>query len=390
MRSQRIAVLGSTGSVGTQALDVIEKLHWNVEMLTGWQNTDLLAQQIRRFQPRYVAVRDAEIARTLQNQCGSAAPQFLWELPEVLELIRHTEADQIVHAIAGLAGLPTALAAADSGKRLNMANKEAVIAAGEEIFQRLRNAGGELIPVDSEHCAIFQCMGGTLQNTQVQKILLTASGGPFFGCSAEQLQHVTLQDTLAHPTWKMGPKITVDSATLMNKGFEIMEAVRLFGIQENQIEVLIHRQSIIHSMVEYTDHTVIAQMSYPDMRSCIQYALTYPARENCIGNALDFTKLASLTFAAPDTENFPLLNAARDAIREGGWAPAALIAADEAAVSAFLSEQIAFCEIAPVVLQAMEQIPFSESHMDMREAMRKAAEAANTAIRAFHGMAFSR
>ena len=345
---RKVAVLGSTGSVGTQTMDVVRELGCAVSLLSGWSNTPLLLEQIRAFHPETVYVRDEAACETIRAALGTDTPELICTVKELLDAIRTTDADCIVHAIAGMAGIPTALAAADSGKRLAIANKEAVIAVGELLFQKIHASGGELIPVDSEHSAIYQCREGR-ESCEVRRILLTASGGPFFGKTAAELSHVTLEETLAHPTWKMGRKITVDSATLMNKGFEIIEAVRLFGVPEERVEVLVHRQSIIHSMVEYTDNTTIAVLSKPDMRECIRYALTAPDRAFVQEKGLDFAAIGTLTFDKPDTVTFPLLNTAREAIRIGGSAPAALIAADEAAVQAFFDKRIPFSAIAPTV-----------------------------------------
>lgn len=353
MPIQKVAILGSTGSVGTQALDVVQDMGLAVSLLTAWSQIDTLTEQIRVFHPDTVFMPDPCAAALLRERLGNACPPVLCEQAELLHAIRTTDADCILHAIAGLAGIPAALAAADSGKRVAMANKEAVIVLGERLWEHLRRSGGELIPVDSEHSAIFQCLQ-TSPQASLKRILLTASGGPFFGYTKEQLSHVTREQTLAHPTWKMGPKITVDSATLMNKGFEIMEAVRLFHVPEDKVEVLIHRQSIIHSMVEYTDNTVIAQLAPPDMRYCIRYAFTHPERDVVDAPGLDFATLASLTFAKPDIDAFPLLQTAREAIRADGSYPTALIAADETAVDAFLADQLPFSAIAPVVMETME------------------------------------
>lgn len=358
MQIKKVAILGSTGSVGTQALDVVRDMGLSVSLLTAWNQLDTLLDQIQTFHPDAVFVKDQNAARMLQErlgqQCpGQTCPRIIWEQAELLNAIRQTDADCILHAIAGLAGIPTAIAAADSGKRVAMANKEAVIVLGDTLWEHIRRSGGELIPVDSEHSAIFQCLQSS-PKADLRRILLTASGGPFFGYTKEQLAHVTLEQTLAHPTWKMGPKITVDSATLMNKGFEIMEAVRLFHVPEDKVEVLIHRQSIIHSMVEYTDNTVIAQLAPPDMRYCIRYAFTHPERDVVSTPGLDFATLANLTFDKPDKNAFPLLQTAREAIRADGSYPTALIAADEAAVEAFLTEQIPFSAIATVVMETME------------------------------------
>jgi len=379
MNIKKVAILGSTGSVGTQTVDVVRRMGLRVSLLTGWRNLALLAEQIRELEPEYVYVRSKEDAVYLKSLLNGRQPEYLTEEKALAEAVRYTDADCIVHCIAGLAGIPTALAASESGKRLAIANKEAIIALGDEIKKRMRISGGELIPVDSEHSAIFQCLQGN-RLCGIKRILLTASGGPFFGRTTQEMQNVTVEETLAHPTWKMGPKITVDSATLMNKGFEIMEAVRLFDVPENKVEVLVHRQSIIHSMVEYTDNTVMAQLSAPDMRSCIRYALTYPEREELDEAGLDFCALAKLTFAAPDTETFLLLNTAREAIRLDGTYPAALIAADECAVAAFLAHKLPFAQIAPAVCSILDSTPLQsgggKDETIIAEAVRKTCETA--------------
>ena len=381
---RKVAVLGSTGSVGTQTMDVVRELGCAVSLLSGWSNTPLLLEQIRAFHPKTVYVRDEAACDTIRTALGTDTPELICTEKELLDAIRTTDADCIVHAIAGMAGIPTALAAADSGKRLAIANKEAVIAVGELLFQKIHASGGELIPVDSEHSAIYQCREGR-ESCEVRRILLTASGGPFFGKTAAELSHVTLEETLAHPTWKMGRKITVDSATLMNKGFEIIEAVRLFGVPEERVEVLVHRQSIIHSMVEYTDNTTIAVLSKPDMRECIRYALTAPDRAFVQEKGLDFAAIGTLTFDKPDTVTFPLLNTAREAIRIGGSAPAALIAADEAAVQAFFDKRIPFSAIAPTVAALLSGMQDTFSLVPNAENMAVVqTRAAETATQYFH------
>ncbi len=352
-------VLGSTGSVGTQTLDVIREIGISVDMLTAGENTALLCSQIKEFSPRTVAVGSDSAAIRLKSElelmAGINAPQIIYKKDEVYDAIEHTESDMIFHSVAGLAGLGHALAAARSGKRVGMANKEAIIAAGDVIFDSMNRRGGEMIPVDSEHSAIYRCMEGK-DPADVKRIILTASGGPFFGRSADELKNVTAKEALAHPTWKMGKKITVDSATLMNKGFEIIEAVRLFGKPEDQVDVVVHRQSIIHSMIEYNDNTFMAQMGRPDMRDCIRYAATAPHSAKVAHDSLDLTQIFKLTFEKPDTNAFPLLDAAREAIRIGGTAPTALIAADEVAVDAFLCDRIGFCDIAALVFATLERV----------------------------------
>ena len=367
-------VLGSTGSVGTQTLDVIRELGLDVTLLAAGRNVRLLTEQIREFRPKTVSVADEATAAELRKLLGNDAPEILCSPDELLDAVRTTEADIIFHSIGGLEGTAAAFAAADSGKRVAMANKEAIIAAGDRIFDRIRASGGDLIPVDSEHSAVFRCLEGRHGAENLNRILLTASGGPFFGRSAEELKNVTPEEALAHPTWKMGPKITIDSATLMNKGFEIIEAVRLFGVPEDRVDVVVHRQSIIHSMVEYTDHTVLAELSHPDMRDCIRYAATAPNTTPVTSPGLDFAALGSLTFAAPDTKAFPLLDIARQAIRTGGTAPVSLIAADEEAVAAFLSKKIGFTEISSLVLETLGavEVSYTISEESISEAARQA------------------
>ncbi len=352
-------VLGSTGSVGTQTIDVIREMGISVDMLTAGENTSLLCEQIKEFSPKTVAVGSENAAKRLKSELdlmpGTSKPQIIYKKDEVYDAIEHTESDMIFHSVAGLAGLGHALAAARSGKRIGMANKEAIIAAGDVIFDSMKCHGGEMIPVDSEHSAIYRCMEGK-DPSDVKRIILTASGGPFFGKTPAELENVTAKEALAHPTWKMGKKITVDSATLMNKGFEIIEAVRLFGKPESQVDVVVHRQSIIHSMIEYNDNTFMAQMGRPDMRDCIRYAASAPHSVKVKHDSLDLTDIFKLTFEKPDTTAFPLLDAAREAIKIGGTAPTALIAADEVAVEAFLCDRLSFNGIASVVFKTLEHI----------------------------------
>ena len=376
-------VLGSTGSVGTQTLDVVRELGLDVTFLAAGRNVRLLAEQIREFRPHTVSVADEATAVKLRETMGNDTPEIICTSDELIDAIRTTNADIIFHSIGGLEGTAAAFAAAESGKRVAMANKEAIIAAGDLIFDRIRASGGDFIPVDSEHSAVFRCLEGRASAANLKKVLLTASGGPFFGRTADELRSVTPEEALAHPTWKMGPKITIDSATLMNKGFEIIEAVRLFGVPEDRVDVVVHRQSIIHSMVEYTDNTVIAQLSYPDMRDCIRYAATAPYTANVVSQGLDFAKLATLTFAAPDPEAFPLLDAARQSVRIGGTAPVSLIAADEEAVAAFLAKKTGFTEISSLVLETLGRVDVSYeiSEESISEAARQAHEICGNLIK---------
>ena len=360
---RRAAVLGSTGSVGTQAIDALTRLGTKIDLLTAGRNVELVARQAIECDVRAVAVPDEGDGERLRSLLPDTIKVYAGE-SAVCDSIRSCGCDLIVHSISGMAGIPAALAAADTGARIAMANKEALISLGHLIYERLEKSGGELIPVDSEHSAIFQCLSASgcadpkspADSSKIRRILLTASGGPFFGKKREELEAVTPEMALAHPTWKMGAKITIDCATLMNKGFELIEACRLFNVEPDRVEVLVHRQSIIHSMVEYTDGAVIAELSYPDMRDCVRYALAYPDRAPFGGEPLDFVKLGSLTFHAPDTEAFPLLSAAVDAWYMGGTAPAALIAADEEAVEAFIKKKLSFNGISDVVRETLKKI----------------------------------
>ena len=354
MKDLRIAVLGSTGSVGKQALDVAKEIGARVLFLSAGRNIGLLAEQIKTFSPEAVCVLDKSDAEALRRDPSVKAEVFFGD-DGLLSCIKALDADVIVHSISGLAGVAPAVAAAEKGCRIAMANKEAIISAGRFIFNELSRSGGEMIPVDSEHSAIFQCLAGN-RGCELKKIFLTASGGPFYGYTKEMLRDVTAAEALDHPTWNMGPKITVDCATMMNKGFEIIEAVRLFGVPEDKVEVLIHRQSIIHSMVEYTDNTVMAQMALPDMRYCIRFAFSCPGRFDVSGDGIDFASVGSLTFDRPDTDVFPLLDVAREAVRREGVYPTALIAADEVAVESFIEGKLSFDRIPDVVTGSLGKI----------------------------------
>lgn len=363
LSEKTVSVLGSTGSVGTQALDVIRDIGCKVKVLSGYRNVSLLSEQIREFSPEFVVCADEVCAKELSEMVHGDTV-ICYGDNTLCEIIEREAADVTVHSIAGLAGAKAALAASRTPTRLAMANKEAIICAGDIIFANMKKSGGELVPVDSEHSAIFQCLSensgyvsnGAISSNNVSRILLTASGGPFFGWSKDRLASVTPKMALAHPTWKMGPKITIDSATLMNKGFEIIEAVRLFDVRPDQVEVVIHRQSIIHSMVEYIDNTVIAQLGEPDMRSAVRYALSYPERALVTSKGLDFASVGKLTFDSPDENAFPLLSAGRYAYNMGKTALCSLIAADEAAVEAFLGNRIGFNDIARIVYLTLEKV----------------------------------
>lgn len=353
--TKTIAVLGATGSVGRQALDVALSRGYRVDYMSVGKNAALAEELARLHAPRLLAVADEAAARDLAVRLADTEISVLPGSAGILEGIAATHAEIVVNAILGEAGLLPTLAVLDAGRRLALANKESLVIAGELVMARAKETGCGILPVDSEHSAIFQCLRNGRAG-EVKRLLLTASGGPFFGYDRAALEKVTLADALAHPTWKMGKKITVDSATLMNKGFEVLEASHLFGIPSERVEVVVHRESIIHSAVEYIDNTVIAEMSVPDMRACVQYAVDYPAREEGTVAPLDLFSVGRLTFARPDTATFPLLSLATEAGRLGGGMGAVLNAADEVAVEAFLREKLTFTGIFSVVTRAFDKM----------------------------------
>ena len=355
-----IAILGATGSVGMQAIDVARARGYRVDTLTANRDTATMEALAREFMPHTVAMADVDAAHALATALADTDIKILAGEAGVIEAIHNSNADTVVNSILGEAGLMPSLAVIDAGKRLALANKESLVIAGDIVMSRARERGVEIIPVDSEHSAIFQSLKAG-KHSEIKSIILTASGGPFFGYTREQLNGVTLADTLAHPTWKMGRKITVDSATLMNKGFELIEAVHLFGVAPECVNVTVHRESILHSAVEYIDNSVVGEFSVPDMRMCVQYAVDYPDRCPSASQPLDLAKLGRLTFHAPDTVAFPFLDLARRAITLGGAMPAIMNAADEVAVAAFLDGEIGFTDIYDTVINTFEQLT-SHSH----------------------------
>ena len=345
---KRLAVLGSTGSIGQQTLEVVRALphRFHIVGLAAGGNTDLLAKQINEFKPRFVYHRNRESPAHLANA--------EYELLSLEQIASHPQVDAVVIATSGKAGLSPTLAAVKAGKKICLANKESLVMAGEIIINEARLNAAQILPIDSEHSAIWQCLAGETQPTA--GLILTASGGPFRGYSSTQLGEVTAKQALKHPSWQMGKKVTIDSATLMNKGLEVIEAHWLFDIPFENIRVLIHPQSIVHSMVEFIDGSVKAQLSYPDMRLPIQYALSYPERlPNPQLPRLNWDSINNLTFEPPDLDTFPCLKLAVEAGMKGGTYPAVLCAADEVAVELFLSERIKFTDIAELVEQALEK-----------------------------------
>ena len=357
-----VSILGSTGSIGRQSLDVIENLkEIQVAALTAGTNVQLMAQQCRQFHPQLAVMATREAAQELQAALTGEKTQVAWGEDGLIAAATIPEADCVITAVVGMVGLKPTLAAIRAKKRIGLANKETLVCAGELVMAEAEKCGAEIVPVDSEHSAIFQCLMGCADRREVKKILLTCSGGPFFDMDAADLKYVTKADALRHPNWKMGPKITVDCATLMNKGLEVIEAMRLYRVPLEQVEVLVHRQSIVHSLVEFTDGAVMAQLGAPDMRLPIQLALTYPQRMESPAPKLDLTQCAALTFCHPDLEKFPCLALAMQCAKRGGTACPAMNGANEEAVALFLADKIGFYDIYRLVSQAVEQVPFIQN-----------------------------
>lgn len=351
-----ISILGSTGSIGTQAIKVCEALGLRVRALAAKSNVSLLEQQARRLRPALLSVSSEEARRDLRVRLADMNVEILLGTEGMCEIAADGENDLVLNSVVGMVGLRPTLAALEAGKDVALANKETLVAAGGLVTDTARRHGARLIPVDSEHSAIFQCLCGN-DSKDVRRLLLTASGGPFFGRRSEELEHVMVEDALRHPNWQMGAKITVDCATMMNKGLEFIEAMWLFGVAPEQIEILVHRESVVHSMVEYRDGAVMAQLGEPDMAIPIQYALTFPRRLPCEVRTLDLFEVGKLTFQRPDYETFRCLGAALEAAKRGGLSPCVVNAANEAAVALFLERKIGFMEIARLVCGALEEVP---------------------------------
>ena len=358
--TKAISLLGSTGSIGRQTLDVCLELGIRVEALTAHSNIDLLEQQARQFKPRLVVLYDESGAKELSKRLADLKVRVMFGMDGLIAAASLPESDTIVTAVVGMVGLHPTLAAIEQGKRIALANKETLVCAGELVMSMARKHHAEIIPVDSEHSAIFQCLQGCSSPDEIKRLILTCSGGPFFGMQKEEVTRKTKEDALRHPNWKMGAKITIDCATLMNKGLEFIEAMRLFNVASDDISVVIHRQSIIHSMVEYRDGSVIAQMGTPDMRLPIRYALTFPARAHSPLPALDLLSCPPLTFHEPDLEVFPSLRFAMECAKVGGTSCAILNGANEEAVGLFLKDMITFGQIPELVSRALDSIPVSQ------------------------------
>ncbi len=356
-----LSILGSTGSIGRQTLEVVEQLPIRVVALTAGTNVQRMAQQCKKFKPELAVMASEQAAMELRDALSGENIRILSGMEGLIAAAEYEKADTVVTAVVGMVGLRPTLAAIAKKKRIALANKETLVCAGELVMQAAKENGAEIIPVDSEHSAIFQCLMGCSDRREVRRILLTCSGGPFFGKRPEELQNVTKADALRHPNWKMGDKITIDCATLMNKGLEVIEAMRLYELPLSQIDVLIHRQSIVHSLVEFCDGAVMAQLGTPDMRVPIRLALTYPRRVHNPAEPLDLLTCGALTFQQPDEEAFPCLALAKEAASCGGTACPVMNGANEAAVALYLENRIGFYDIPRLIRGAMDAVPFVQN-----------------------------
>ncbi|MDO4270107.1 MAG: 1-deoxy-D-xylulose-5-phosphate reductoisomerase [Eubacteriales bacterium] len=357
---KKIAILGSTGSIGTQTVDILPSIDAEIVALTTNKRISLLEEQARALRPKMVCAMDEAAARELKTRLADTDIRVLSGMDGLIACAAESGADIVVTAVVGMVGLLPTMAAIEAGKDIALANKETLVCAGGLVMRAAREKGVKILPVDSEHSAIFQCVQAA-QGNPIEKILLTASGGPFFGRTAGEMRHVTREQALAHPNWNMGAKITIDSATMMNKGLELIEAMWLYDIAPADIEIVVHRESIVHSAVEFADGAVLAQLGIPDMRLPIQYALTYPARVPCKAPRLSLAQTGKLTFFEPDCEAFPALNLAKRAAEQKGDRGAVLNGANEAAVGLFLDGKIGFAEIAERVASALDAIPFQKA-----------------------------
>ena len=375
--TKQLVILGSTGSIGRQTLDVVQHLPIQVCALAAGTNAELLAQQCRTFRPQLAVMGTEEASKELRSLLGDQKIDILVGEEGMIEAAKLPRADTVITSVVGTLGLRPTLAAIRAGKRIGLANKETLVCAGSIVMREAKAYGAEIIPVDSEHSAIFQCLMGCHDKSQIKKLILTCSGGPFYGMSREELSRMTKADALRHPNWNMGPKITVDSATLMNKGLEVIEAMHLYSMPLERIEVAIHRQSIVHSLVEFCDGAIMAQLGVPDMRIPIQLALTYPDRAWCPAPELDLFSCGALAFARPDMDTFGCLRLAIDAAKQGGTACAIMNAANEAAVGLCLEEKIGISQIEVLVRAAMDAVPVTagESVEEILGADRMAREA---------------
>ncbi|MBQ1350851.1 MAG: 1-deoxy-D-xylulose-5-phosphate reductoisomerase [Ruminococcus sp.] len=354
---QTISILGSTGSIGTQTLDVADKLGLRVCALTAANNVDLLEKQVRKYRPQLAVLFNEDKAAQLRHTIKDTDTKVLAGMEGLIAAAQMESADLVLNSVVGMVGLRPTIAAAQAKKDIALANKETLVAGGDLVTDAVRENGVKLLPVDSEHSAIFQCLQGAAPNKALKKLILTASGGPFFGKTRDELRDVTVEQALNHPNWSMGAKITIDSATMMNKGLEIIEAARLFDVSGDDIDVVVHRESIIHSLIEYNDNSVIAQLGVPDMRIPIQYAITYPERYPSPVQELNLAQIGKLTFFDPDYETFACLSACKRALAMGGVATAIANGANEEANMLFRQGKIKFLEIGELVTGAIDSVP---------------------------------
>lgn len=360
--TENLSILGSTGSIGKQSLDVCRKCGYGVKALTAFSSVDEIEKQAREFKPEKVALVDEKAAADLKIKLADTDIKVLGGMDGVCECAEIQSADTVLNSVVGMAGLKPTLTAIYAGKKIALANKETLVAGGQLVMSEAEKHGVEILPVDSEHSAIFQCLQGKPTNKALKKIILTASGGPFFGKTADELRDVTVEKALKHPNWSMGAKITIDSATMMNKGLELIEAVWLFSVKPDDIDIVVHRESIVHSAVEYDDNSVIAQLGLPDMRIPIQYALTYPERFESPVGELSLSQIGKLTFFEPDYETFRCINLCRKAINMGGLYPAAVNSANEQVNLMFRQGKIGFLDIADRVEAVLEKTPHYDNY----------------------------
>lgn len=380
--TQSLSILGSTGSIGRQTLEVAEQLSVRVAALTAGSNVERMAEQCRKFRPSLAVMATEQAADALRVRIADLPIRVRSGMDGLTEAAELDEADTVVTAVVGMVGLRPTLAAIAKKKRIALANKETLVCAGELVMAAARASGAEIIPVDSEHSAIFQCLMGAHGKEEIRRLILTCSGGPFFGKKPEELHGVTKADALRHPNWRMGAKITVDCATLMNKGLEVIEAMRLYDLPLSQVDVVIHRQSIVHSLVEFRDGAVLAQLGVPDMRIPIRLAMTYPYRAENPAPPLDLLTCGALTFDRPDREAFPCLAIAEEAAERGGNVCAAMNGANEAAVALFLQDRIGFYDIARLVRRATDAVDFA-ARPDLEALLAADAAARNVVLAEF-------
>lgn len=380
--SKKVSILGSTGSIGTQSLEVCEKHGFGIVSLAAHSSTDLLEQQARKFRPKYVCIYSEEKYPELKERLADTGIKVLCGMEGLCTIAALEENDIVLNSVVGMVGLLPTLTAIRAGKDVALANKETLVAGGELVMSLAADKGVRIYPIDSEHSAIFQCLQGN-KREQLSRILLTASGGPFYGWTYDQLKTVTKAQALKHPNWDMGAKITIDSATLMNKGLEFIEAKWLFDLRPDQIEIIVHRQSVVHSAVEYNDYSVIAQLGVPDMKIPIQYALLYPDRMECPTRRLSLTDYGTLTFGKPDTETFRCLGTAIEAITRGGAYPCLVNSANEEAVRAFLNDEIQFIQIGEIVSSVLDSFEPStiSTYEDVMDADSRAREFVRRAVK---------